>query len=73
MGFFKTLIGVIVLLAFVLIFGRVLMDQFPQLRPVWDEVALNLENAYNWISLEYGAMMSFAIVGGIVFLVFAKR
>lgn len=66
---FKLIIYSIFMIFIIAIVGSIILEQFPQLVPLWEEFKRIIEELYQSSKVKYGSMATIAIIVGIIILV----
>lgn len=65
----RMLLGVILTLVLVVVLGNILLEEFPQLQPLWDEFSMHVVNLYNMAIVNYGTVTTIVIIVAIILLI----
>jgi hypothetical protein len=66
---FKTLIYVVLMIFLIVILGSVLLEQFPQLVPLWNEFKAIIGELYESSKVKYGTIATIAIIVAVIMMV----
>lgn len=66
---FKAIIYAIFMIFIIAIVGSIILEQFPQLQPLWEEFKMIISNLYESSKVKYGTVATIAIIVGIFILV----
>lgn len=66
---FKLIIYSIFMIFIIAIVGSIILEQFPQLVPLWEEFKRIIGELYQSSKVKYGTMATIAIIVGIIILV----
>lgn len=74
MGRFITgIIGLVLVIFLFLVVGNVVLEEFPQVQPLWEELRQHVVNLYNMSIVKYGAMTTFLIIIAIFIVLGSSR
>ncbi len=66
---FKLIIYAVFMIFIIAVVGSILLEQFPQLIPLWNEFKSIVTEVYQSSKVKYGSIATIAIVAGVVILV----
>lgn len=66
---FKLIIYSIFMIFIIAVVGSILLEQFPQLVPLWNEFKRIITNLYDSSKVKYGTVATIAIIVGVIILV----
>ncbi|MEC1158704.1 hypothetical protein [Cytobacillus horneckiae] len=66
---FRILLKVIFMIFIIAVVGSILLEQFPQLQPLWSEFKDIISNLYESSKVKYGTIATVVIIIGICILV----
>jgi len=70
---FKTLIYVVLMIFLIVILGSVLLEQFPQLVPLWNEFKAIIVELYESSKVKYGTIATIAIIVAVAMMIGTSR
>lgn len=70
---FKALIYIILMTFMIVIIGSVLLEQFPQLQPLWQEFTNIVADVYQSSKVKYGTVATIAIIAGVAVMIGTSR
>jgi len=70
---FRQVIGGLMLLLVLLIIGSLMLEQFPQLQPLFEEFKSHVVNLYNMSIVKYGMITTLFIIFGLFILFGSSR
>ncbi|WP_394237479.1 hypothetical protein [Niallia oryzisoli] len=70
---FKTLIYVVLMTFLIVILGSVLLEQFPQLMPLWNEFKAIIAELYESSKVKYGTIATIAIIVAVAMMIGTSR
>lgn len=65
---FRTILTIVFMIFLIAVVGNVVLDQFPNLVPLWEEFKMHVVNIYNMSLVKYGALPTLLIIVAIVIL-----
>jgi len=70
---FRALLAMILFILLIMVIGNVVLEEFPQLQPLFDELKMHVVNLYNISIVKYGAVTTLLIIVAIVLLIGTSR
>lgn len=70
---FKSLIYVVLMIFLIVILGSVLLEQFPQLVPLWNEFKAIIVELYESSKVKYGTIATIAIIVAVAMMIGTSR
>lgn len=65
---FRAILTVVFMVFLIAVVGNVVLDQFPDLVPLWEEFKMHVVNIYNMSLVKYGALPTLFIIVAIVIM-----
>lgn len=69
----RVILGTILMILLIVVIGSVILEEFPQLQPLFDELKMHVVNLYNISMVKYGAVTTLIIILAILILVGSSR
>lgn len=66
---FRILLYAIFMIFIIAVVGSIILEQFPQLLPMWNEFKAILTEVYQSSKVKYGSIATVAIIVGVIILV----
>lgn len=70
---FRTIIYVLLMIFLTVIIGSVILEQFPELLPLWNEFKEITVELYNSSKIKYGSIATVAIIVAVAILIGTSR
>lgn len=70
---FKTVIYIILMTFLIVLIGSILLEQFPQLQPLWEEFTVIVKEVYQSSKMKYGTIATVAIIVGVFIMIGTSR
>lgn len=70
---FRLIFGVLFMILLIAVIGTVILDQFPSLVPLWEELKMHLATLYDMSVVRYGAGITFLLIIGIAILLGSSK
>lgn len=70
---FRTILYAVFMIFIIAIVGSIILETFPQLVPMWEELKSIVSNLYESSKVKYGTLATVGIIIGIVLLVGTSR
>ncbi|WP_040980402.1 MULTISPECIES: hypothetical protein [Oceanobacillus] len=69
----KFLLGLVLGIFLFLVIGSILLEEFPAVQPLWEEVKLQVVTLYNMSIVRYGAIPTLLIIAGLFILIGSSK
>lgn len=66
---FRTILTIIFMIFLIAVIGSVLLEEFPSLVPLWEEIKMHITELYNMSIVKYGTVVTFLIIVGLFILI----
>lgn len=65
----RLLLGVVLFILLIMVVGSVILEEFPQLQPLFEELKMHVVNLYNISLVKYGSVTTILLIVAIVVLI----
>lgn len=65
----RLLLGIILFILLIMVVGSVILEEFPQLQPLFDELKMHAVNLYNISLVKYGSVTTVLLIVAIIVLI----
>ncbi|MFC5591700.1 hypothetical protein ACFPRA_22700 [Sporosarcina soli] len=70
---FKLIIGTILMVFLIVVIGSLLLEQFPTLIPLWEELKMHVVNLYESSLVKYGTITTLVLIVAIFIMVGSSK
>ena len=70
---FRILIGTILMVFLIVVIGSLLLEQFPSLIPLWEELKMHVVNLYESSLVKYGTITTLILIVAIFIMVGSSK
>ncbi|MFS0574967.1 hypothetical protein AB1K83_04995 [Sporosarcina sp. 179-K 3D1 HS] len=70
---FRLLIGTILMVFLIVVIGSLLLEQFPSLIPLWEELKMHVVNLYESSLVKYGTVTTLILIVAIFIMVGSSK
>jgi len=70
---FKTIIGIILMIFLIAVVGSLLLEQFPTLVPLWEELKMHIGTLYESSLVKYGTITTLLLIVAIFIMVGSSK
>ncbi|WP_252502720.1 hypothetical protein [Sporosarcina sp. Marseille-Q4943] len=70
---FKLIIGTILMIFLIVVIGSLLLEQFPSLIPLWEELKMHVINLYESSLIKYGTVTTLVLIVAIFIVVGSSK
>ncbi len=70
---FKTVIGTILMIFLIVVIGSLLLEQFPTLVPLWEELKMHIVTLYESSLVKYGTITTLLLIVAIFIMVGSSK
>lgn len=70
---FRLILGAILFILLIMVIGTVILEEFPSLQPLFEELKMHVVNLYNMSIVKYGTVTTLLIIIAIFILVGSSR
>ena len=70
---FKLVIGTILMIFLIVVIGSLLLEQFPTLVPLWEELKMHVVSLYESSLVKYGTITTLVLIVAIIIVVGSSK